>query len=58
MPARGTPASAGAWCEQRVSERAVRVAGAGMHDQARRLVDHDDRVVLEHDRERKRLRAA
>ena len=33
--------------EQRVHQRAVRLAGARMHDQADRLVDDDQRRVLE-----------
>ena len=45
----------GSMVDERVSERAVEVPGARMNDQARRFVDHDDRVVLVHDRERERL---
>ena len=40
----------GSMVDERVSERAVEVPGARMNDQARRFVDHDDRVVLVHDR--------
>ena len=42
--------------QERVQQRAVAVARAGMHDQPRRLVEHERRVVLVHDRERDRLR--
>ena len=42
--------------EQRVDERARRVAGAGMHDHAGRLVQHGDVGVLVQDLERQRLR--
>ncbi len=34
--------------DQRIDQRAGRVAGGGMHDQSLRLVDDDDLVVLEH----------
>ncbi|MHC2247105.1 hypothetical protein ACVJH7_006412 [Bradyrhizobium elkanii] len=50
------PADAGqaraAMRDQRVDQRAAGVAGGGMHDEAPRLVDGDDVVVLEHDIER------
>ena len=36
--------------EQRVLQRVVRIAGAGMHDEARRLVDDQDVLVLPGDR--------
>ena len=42
--------------QQRVEQRAVRLAGAGMHDQAGRLVDDDQVGVLVHDLERHALR--
>ena len=42
--------------EQRVEQRAVRLAGAGMHDQAGGLVDDDERRILVHDLERHALR--
>ena len=32
--------------QQRIDQRAGRIAGAGMHDQARRLVDDEDVLVL------------
>ena len=38
--------------DQRVDQRALGVAGGGMHDQAGRLVDHDERVVLVNNIER------
>ena len=38
--------------EQRVQQGPAPVAGAGMHDETRRLVDHDERAVLVDDRER------
>ena len=41
--------------QQRVDQRARRVAGAGVHDHARRLVDDDDIRVLVQDLERRRL---
>ncbi len=41
--------------DQRVDQRALGVAGGRMHHQARRLVDHDQRVVLVDDIERDRL---
>lgn len=41
--------------DQRIDERAVGVAGGGVHDEARRLVDDDEVVVLVGDRERDRL---
>ena len=34
--------------QQSILQRAVGVSGAGMNDQASRLVDHDDRFVREH----------
>jgi hypothetical protein len=43
--------------KQRVEQRAVRNAGTRMHDEARRLVDHDHVAILEHDLERHALRA-
>ncbi len=50
MPGRADAADAGetraAMGDQRVDERAVRMAGARMHDEAGRLVDDDQRVVL------------
>ena len=42
--------------EQRVEQRAVGLAGARMHHQSGRLVDHDQRGVLVHDLERHALR--
>ena len=42
--------------DQRVDERAVGIAGAGMHDEPGRLVDDDDGVVLVDDVERNCLR--
>jgi len=42
--------------EQPIHQRAIRLAGARMHDQADRLVDDDQRVVLEDDLERHLLR--
>ena len=42
--------------QQRVEQRAVAVAGARVHDEPGRLVDHDHGVVLVQDRERQRLR--
>ena len=42
--------------QQRVQQRAVAVAAAGMHDESRGLVADDDRRVLEHDVERDVLR--
>ena len=42
--------------DQRIDERPLRVAGAGMHHEARRLVDDDQRVVLIDDVERDILR--
>ncbi len=42
--------------QQRVLQRAVAVAAARMHDEAGRLVEDEERVVLVHDRERDRLR--
>ena len=44
--------------EQRVHQRAARVAGGRMHDHAGRLVDDDDVAVLVDDRQRQRFRAA
>ena len=38
--------------DQRIDQRARLVPGGGMHDEALRLVDDDDVVVLEHDIER------
>ena len=38
--------------DQRIDQRALRVAGGRMHHQACRLVDHDERVVLVDDIER------
>ena len=52
MPARGSAAAPRAWCEQRVQQRAGPVAGGRMHDQAGRLVEHEERFVLEDDRQR------
>ena len=42
--------------QQRVQQRSVPVAAARMDDEARRLVDDDQRLVLVHDRQRDRLR--
>src|SRR5262249_36760737 len=42
--------------DKRVHERAVGIAGAGMHDETRGLVDDDDRLVLVDDVERNFLR--
>ena len=44
--------------DQRIDQRAGRIAGGGMHDEARRLVDDDDLVVLVHDGERDVLAGA
>ena len=41
--------------QQRVDQRAARVAGRRVHDHARRLVDDDQVVVLVDDRQRQRL---
>ena len=41
--------------EQRIDERAARVAGGGMDDHARRLVDDDEIVVLIQDGQRQRF---
>ena len=41
--------------EQRVDKRAVGIAGAGMDDEAGRLVDHDDVGVLVQHRQRDSL---
>ncbi len=38
--------------DQRVHQRAGRIAGSGMDHEPARLVDHDDLVVLKHDVER------
>ena len=51
MPARGTDASCGARCSS-VLQRAAAIARAGMDDEARWLVEHDQRVVLIDDDER------
>ena len=54
MPGRRHAADAGqavaAMGDQRVDQRAGRVAGGRMHHEARRLVDDDDLVVLVDDR--------
>ena len=54
------PADAGksvpAMGDQRIDQRAGRVAGGGMHHEAGRLVDHDDLAVLIYDVERDVLR--
>src|SRR6185437_4302403 len=42
--------------DQRIDESSLPVAGAGVHDEAGRLVDHDQRVVLVEDVERDLLR--
>ena len=42
--------------EQRVDQRPVEIAGGRMDDQARRLVDDQQMLVLEHDRQRDVLR--
>ena len=52
MPARGTPAIAGHMVQQRIQQRAAPVAAARMHHQTRRLVDDQQRFVLEHDVQR------
>jgi hypothetical protein len=41
--------------EERVLQRSGAVAGAGMHDEPGRLVDHHERGVLVDDRERNRF---
>ena len=51
MPARATAASCGRVVQQCVGKRAVAVAAARMNDQAGRLVDHEYRLVLVHDRQ-------
>ncbi len=38
--------------DERVDQGAVDIAGAGMHDEAGRLVDDDDGLVLVNDIER------
>ncbi len=50
------PRERGRVVKQRVGERAVAVAGPGVDDDAGRLVDDDDCVVLVHDPESDRLR--
>ena len=55
MPGRHGPA-AFAMGEQGVDQRAVRIAGCGMDDEAGGLVDHDDGVILEQNIERHCLR--
>ena len=56
MPGPLDPANAGkriaAMMDQRIDQRAGPVAGAGMHDEPHRLVDHDQLVVLIEDVER------
>ena len=42
--------------EERIHQRAVGVAGRRMHDEPRRLVDHDEVIILIYDRERHGLR--
>ena len=42
--------------QQRVDQRAVRIAGRRVHDHPGRLVDHDQVRILEADIERDRLR--
>ncbi len=56
MPARGSFARRGVVREQRVLQRVVRVARAGMHDETGRLVHDQDVCVLPGDDERQRLR--
>ena len=60
MPGRAHAADAGeavaAMGEQRVDQRPVGIAGRRMDDEPRRLVDHDDVLVLVDDVERHRLR--
>jgi hypothetical protein len=41
--------------QQRVHERAALHAGTRVHDQARGLLEHEQRVILVHHRERLRL---
>ena len=50
-----TPAMLGAWASTAAASVPRRVAGAGVHHHARGLVDHEDVLVLEDDRERDRL---
>ena len=42
--------------EQRVDQRAVRISRCGMHDHARRFVEHDEVIVLEKNFQRDVLR--
>ena len=49
------PGKAGAMMEQGVDQRVRLVSGAGMHDEARRLIEHEQIVVLEKNRERNLL---
>ena len=56
MPGRLTPpmpdSDGAAMGDQRIDQRAVGMAGRGMDDETRRLVDDDEMLVLEHDVER------
>ena len=56
MPARGNPRERRVMMQQRVQQRAVAIAVAGVHDESRGLAQHDDRCVLERDIERDVLR--